>query len=94
MCRFLGTSGQNVEDVVCTCAGFGETPEEHLRVAELTLLCAHLAPTAPDTLPAYPFVDEDSFVLERHCPHVYFVGNQERFAFSRIEGMLLDNKFF
>ena len=44
---------------------------------ERSLQWRHLAPTAPDTLPCYPFCDTDPFVLGE-CPHVYFVGNQVR----------------
>lgn len=39
----------------------------------------HVAPTAPDTLGSYPFYDSDPFVLEK-TPHVFFAGNQPRFA--------------
>ncbi len=46
-----------------------------LKLMEGTLQWRHLAPTAPDTLPCYPFCDTDPFVLDA-CPHVYFVGNQ------------------
>lgn len=35
----------------------------------------HLCPTAPDTLAAYPFADDDPFVMTA-CPHVLFAGNQ------------------
>jgi DNA polymerase delta subunit 2 len=47
------------------------------RLLEDTLRWRHMAPTAPDTLPCYPFCDSDPFVLEE-CPHVYFCGNQVR----------------
>ena len=40
-----------------------------------TLLWRHMAPTAPDTLPCYPFGDSDPFVISPHyLPHVYFAG--------------------
>ena len=39
----------------------------------------HVCPTAPDTLRAFPYVDEDPFVMHE-CPHVYFAGNQSSFG--------------
>lgn len=66
--HFLGTSGQNVEDVMMYSSY--ERPSE---VLELMLRWRHLIPTAPDSLSTYPFVDEDPFVLER-TPDVLFVG--------------------
>lgn len=72
--RILGTSGQNVTDVQryskLTCP---------LEIMEKTLQWRHLAPTCPDTLSCYPFTDQDPFILDS-CPHVYFVGNQKKFA--------------
>lgn len=41
--------------------------------------------TAPDTLACYPFVNADPFILQS-CPHVYFVGNQQRFTVGKVEG--------
>ena len=38
---------------------------------------AHIAPTAPDTLPCFPFDDKDPFVMEE-TPDVFFAGNQPR----------------
>jgi DNA polymerase delta subunit 2 len=38
----------------------------------------HMAPTAPDALACYPFVQRDRFVLTR-TPNVYFVGDQNEF---------------
>ena len=43
-----------------------------------SLLCHHVAPTAPDTLPSFPFDEVDPFVMER-TPEVYFVGNCDGF---------------
>ena len=48
-----------------------------LELMQQLLKWRHMAPTAPDTLPCYPFCDIDPFVL-RECPHVFFCGNQVR----------------
>jgi DNA polymerase delta subunit 2 len=43
--NIMGTSGQPVQDI------FKYTSfDDHLEILEQTLKCAHLAPTAPDTL--------------------------------------------
>ncbi len=44
-----------------------------------------MAPTAPDTLPCYPYKDGDPFLFET-TPHLYFVSNQQRFQTARIVG--------
>ena len=36
-------------------------------------------------LGSYPFQDNDPLIM-RECPHVFFAGNQPRFATSVIEG--------
>ncbi|ORX57896.1 hypothetical protein BCR36DRAFT_580462 [Piromyces finnis] len=59
--------------------------EEPIDMAERTLKWQHLVPTAPDTLPSYPFKDNDPFVIES-LPNVYFIGNQNKFAQRLIEG--------
>ncbi|KAG6401186.1 hypothetical protein SASPL_138034 [Salvia splendens] len=78
--RFLGTSGQNIDDLAkysdATCK---------LEFLERTLRWRHIAPTAPNTLGCYPFTDRDPFFIEM-CPHVYFIGNQEKFDTSVIKG--------
>ena len=78
--RVLGSAGQNVSDVM----RFAEV-DEALDVLEGSLGWRHLAPTAPDTLPAYPFYNRDPFVLEA-CPHVLFAGNQARFGTRLVQG--------
>jgi hypothetical protein len=78
--RFLGTSGQNIEDL----EKYSEA-EERLDFMERTLVWRHLAPTAPDTLGCYPFTDRDPFIVEM-CPHVYFCGNQPSYASRLLKG--------
>jgi DNA polymerase delta subunit 2 len=88
---FLGTSGQNVADVM----KFSDIGDENVSfigddaakraVAALsaTLRWQHIAPSAPDTLACYPFKDRDPFVMET-TPHVYFAGCQEAFGYERV----------
>jgi DNA polymerase delta subunit 2 len=75
--RFLGTSGQTVNDIY----QFSDI-EDRMDILEHTLVCSHLAPTAPDTLGCFPYFQNDPFVITE-CPHVYFAGNQPCFQ-SRI----------
>ncbi|XP_057983686.1 DNA polymerase delta small subunit [Malania oleifera] len=84
--RFLGTSGQNIDDL----EKYSEAKDK-LEFVERTLRWRHLAPTAPNTLGCYPFTDKDPFLIE-DCPHVYFVGNQDKYEtrlFKGSEGQLV-----
>ena len=62
---FLGTSGQNVRDMLLN----SETPHiddeggKCLFRIKQTLEMRHLCPTAPDTLRVYPFKESDPFVI-------------------------------
>uniref|UniRef100_A0A5B6YQS7 DNA polymerase delta small subunit n=1 Tax=Davidia involucrata TaxID=16924 RepID=A0A5B6YQS7_DAVIN len=78
--RFLGTSGQNIDDL----EKYSEAKDK-LEFMERTLKWRHLAPTAPNTLGCYPFTDKDPFFIER-CPDVYFVGNQDKYETRLIKG--------
>ncbi|KAE9465942.1 hypothetical protein C3L33_02104, partial [Rhododendron williamsianum] len=78
--RFLGTSGQNIDDL----EKYSEAKDK-LDFMERTLRWRHIAPTAPNTLGCYPFTDRDPFFVES-CPHVYFVGNQDRYDTRIIKG--------
>ncbi|XP_009142038.2 DNA polymerase delta small subunit isoform X2 [Brassica rapa] len=78
--RFLGTSGQNIDDL----DKYSEA-ESKLDFVERTLRWRHLAPTAPNTLGCYPFTDRDPFLIET-CPHVYFVGNQDKYDSRLVKG--------
>ena len=77
---FMGTSGQNIDDVLRFVGH-----EDRVGARAATLEWGHTAPTAPDTLPAFPFVDRDPFLVTE-CPHVYFVGNQPKLKVALMEG--------
>ena len=72
--RFLGTSGQNIQDVYRY-----STIESELDILSETLTWGCLAPTAPDTLPCYPVADRDVFAIEE-WPDVYFTGMAREFG--------------
>lgn len=78
--RFLGTSGQNVDDI-CRYANY----DDHSEVLDGLLTWRHLIPTAPDTLAAYPYADADPFIMET-APHVLFSGSQPEFSTSLVKG--------
>ncbi|XP_057547394.1 DNA polymerase delta small subunit isoform X2 [Amaranthus tricolor] len=78
--RFLGTSGQNIDDL----EKYSEAKDK-LEFMERTLRWRHLAPTTPNTLGCYPFTDRDPFVIES-SPHVYFVGNQDKYESRLVKG--------
>ncbi|KAK9829526.1 hypothetical protein WJX72_006332 [[Myrmecia] bisecta] len=76
----LGSSGQNVDDVYKYSNG-----EDRLEMLNRMLEWSHLVPTAPDTLTAYPYSDNDPFIIE-HAPQVLFAGNQPTFATRLVTG--------
>lgn len=78
--EFLGTSGQNVDDLFRYSTG-----EDRLAMMARTLEYRHLAPTAPDTLGCYPYWDREPFIL-RASPHVLFCGNQPAFGERTVRG--------
>ncbi|KAI3404132.1 HYS2 [Candida oxycetoniae] len=79
--RILGTSGQNVDDVkkyITTEAGAESSLS--MRVMKSSMKWQNFVPTAPDTLYCYPYDDYDPFIFTSELPHVYFVGNQDKYA--------------
>eukprot|EP00744_Colponema_vietnamica_P014891 GILI01020853.1.p1 GENE.GILI01020853.1~~GILI01020853.1.p1 ORF type:complete len:379 (+),score=115.32 GILI01020853.1:392-1528(+) len=74
--RVLGTSGQNVDDIEKFSSGLSR-----LDILSDLVAARHIAPTCPDTLCCYPFVDNDPFVIT-DTPHVVFAGNQPEFSQS------------
>ncbi|CAF0785638.1 unnamed protein product, partial [Didymodactylos carnosus] len=71
--RFLGTSGQNVDDIAVQ-----SSIDSRLQILENCLSWGVIAPTCPDTLSCYPYVDNDPFVI-LNTPNIFFAGNQPKF---------------
>lgn len=78
----LGTSGQNVSSVQ-KYSQIEDTLDALHSIAKWSIL----APTAPDTLPCYPYDDNDPFVIKQ-CPHILFAGNTPEFRTGVFEGLL------
>ncbi|KOC60145.1 DNA polymerase delta small subunit [Habropoda laboriosa] len=70
-----GSSGQPIMDIMKVASLVNISP---LTWLERTLLWRHYAPTAPDTVPAYPSSKIDPFVITE-CPDIYFAGNMDKY---------------
>ena len=79
--RFLGTSGQNIDDVIRF-----SSYSDPMTILEHTLSWKHLAPTTPDTLSCFPYTTDDPFILD-DCPQIYFAGNQPSLQHKIIKGI-------
>eukprot|EP00730_Choanoeca_flexa_P000860 TRINITY_DN10369_c0_g1_i2.p1 TRINITY_DN10369_c0_g1~~TRINITY_DN10369_c0_g1_i2.p1 ORF type:complete len:498 (+),score=85.91 TRINITY_DN10369_c0_g1_i2:29-1495(+) len=79
--RFLGTSGQNVDDVYRY-----TTSESRISILQNILEWGHLFPTAPDTTCIFPYTHEhrDPFVIA-DTPNVFFAGNQPTFETAEVQ---------
>eukprot|EP00759_Apiculatamorpha_spiralis_P028912 PhF_6_TR31385/c0_g1_i1/m.45967/K02328/POLD2; DNA polymerase delta subunit 2 len=86
--KFVGTSGQNVDDIVKYTQGVND-----LDALEMILKCRHLCPTAPDTLCTYPFIDKDPYLIHDSAvsgpPRLLFAGNRSVFATKVVCGSTL-----
>lgn len=79
----LGTSGQNIDDI----RKFS-TVDDPIECLKNSLKWSHIAPTCPDTLPCYPYYEEDPFIISK-CPHVYFAAQNN----SNFQSDLFKSKF-
>jgi DNA polymerase delta subunit 2 len=79
-----------------TCPAAGQSVLDLMRYCSLGSSCdamqaqlewRHLAPTAPDTIACYPFVDSDPFLLDGQAPHLYVAGNQPAFEQRTLGGV-------
>ncbi|XP_043585823.1 DNA polymerase delta subunit 2-like isoform X1 [Bombus pyrosoma] len=83
-----GSSGQPIIDIMKVAGLVDISP---LMWLERTLLWRHYAPTAPDTIPAYPSSEIDPFIITE-CPDIYFVGNMDKYdtkLFTADEGQTI-----
>ncbi|GMH90012.1 hypothetical protein TL16_g11637 [Triparma laevis f. inornata] len=99
--KFLGTSGQPITDMRRFTASenveMSDTDKEgeaqaitEMEALENTLMFRHLTPTGPDSLPTYPFMDNDPFVIKSNCvPKVLFAGGCEKFETKEVKGVRL-----
>ena len=73
---FLGTSGQNIQDI-----WWFRSMEDMREVDVLyqTLEMRHIAPTCPDTLRSYPFESEDPLIIKEGV-NVYFSCNAKEYG--------------
>lgn len=77
----LGTSGQNITNIQ-KYSQIDDSMDALKSIAKWSIL----APTAPDTLPCYPYYDEDPFII-KECPHILFAGNAPQFETTIYEGI-------
>jgi len=72
----IGSSGQTVQDV------FRFTNlEDPIDIMDKILDWGHQIPSAPDTMPCYPFEGQDPFII-KEMPDIFFVSNQQSFQTS------------
>lgn len=76
----LGTSGQNITSIQKY-----SNIDDPLEALKLVTKWGHLAPTSPDTLACYPYVDIDPFII-KNCPHILFAGNTKEFQTDLVTG--------
>lgn len=74
-----GSTGEPVLDV-----GRYSNLTDPLEALEATFFWGHIAPTAPDSLGAYPYYEEDPFVLEEQ-PDIFFSSNHDEFQTKVLE---------
>lgn len=84
----LGTDGTNVTDLsrslLTTADKDTAVPVSNLEALRRTLMCGHVCPTGPDTVPTMPHAEQDPMVIPE-TPHIYFAGNCETFATDVVE---------
>ncbi|VVC35969.1 Hypothetical protein CINCED_3A012978 [Cinara cedri] len=72
----IGSSGQNIQDVLRF-----TNLEDPIEIMDKILDWGHQIPSAPDTIPCYPFEGQDPFII-KEMPDVFFVSNQQSFKTS------------
>jgi DNA polymerase delta subunit 2 len=72
--NFLGTSGQNVDNI----RKYSNLGPNSVDILEKTLQWCHISPSAPDTCRSFPTIEMDPLFF-KEIPNVYFTGNQDNF---------------
>ncbi|XP_025405480.1 DNA polymerase delta subunit 2 [Sipha flava] len=72
----IGSSGQTVQDVLRF-----TNLDNPIDIMDKILDWGHLIPSAPDTIPCYPFEGQDPFIIQE-MPDVFFVSNLTSFQTS------------
>ncbi|CAD5218929.1 unnamed protein product [Bursaphelenchus okinawaensis] len=72
--KFLGMSGQNMDDMLRYTQG-----RSVIELMTDLLEHSHICPTCPSTADGYPYLNRDPLLITE-IPHVFFVGNQDKFA--------------
>ena len=86
----LYTSSPTAATMSATPEGGQPVPLTEMEALESTLRLRHVAPTGPDSLPTYPFVDSDPFVIkDGEVPHLLFSGGCGSFETKVVEGVRL-----
>jgi DNA polymerase delta subunit 2 len=63
-----------------------QSSTRRLDILKKTLEWGHLCPTAPDTIPSYPFADRDPYILTKeNMPNILFSGNQPGYATELVD---------
>uniref|UniRef100_A0A915E7U1 DNA polymerase delta subunit 2 n=1 Tax=Ditylenchus dipsaci TaxID=166011 RepID=A0A915E7U1_9BILA len=77
--HFLGTAGQNIQDLLRLTTGLSA-----LDLMEKCLERGHTFPTVPDSVDGFPLQNRDPLVVD-DLPHVLFAGNQASLAFKMVK---------
>jgi len=68
------TSGQNIKDAIRN-----TNINDPLEMGQKLLEWGHICPTAPDTIPLHPGIEDDIFVVKT-LPNLFLIGNQNSFG--------------
>ncbi len=92
---FMGSDGLNISDLRLYLGQVDDSQEEENTEKEIitvskvqalhsSLKFNHMVPTGPDSVPTFPFDENDPFVIQ-NVPNVYFCGNCEKFETKAVD---------
>jgi len=77
----IATDGEPIQDAL----KFSDVASG-LEMGTRFLEWGHLCPTAPDTLPLHPGVEDDVFIIKDKLPNFFLIGNQKEFGSKEWKG--------